>query len=77
MGNTSNNKWIKTWSIVQDEQAGAHHLLSGGDDGEVSRRRLNSRAQPVGNVPCQLVLPSRALSIPRIGLVKNIADVYK
>ena len=31
MGNTSNNKWIKTWSIVQDEQAGAHYLVSGGD----------------------------------------------
>ena len=39
MGNTSNNKWIKTWSIVQDEQAGAHYLVSGGDVMGKPRRR--------------------------------------
>ena len=38
--------------IVQDEQAGAHYLVSGGDVmGKPRRRRLNSRAQPAGMYP--------------------------
>ena len=76
MGNTSNNKWIKTWSIVQDEQAGAHYLVSGGDVmGEAAPQAPNNRAQPAGNT---LLVGITWQGTPfKIGLVKNIADVYK
>ena len=77
MGNTSNNKWIKTWSIVQDEQAGAHYLVSGGDVMGKPRRRhqITERSR----LECTLLvsITLAGLSHSRIGLVKNIADVYK
>ena len=36
--------------IVQDEQAGAHYLVSGGDVmGEAAPQAPNNRAQPAGS----------------------------
>ena len=37
--------------IVQDEQAGAHYLVSGGDVMGKPPQAGNSRAQPAG-IPC-------------------------
>ena len=53
MGNTSNNKWIKTWSIVQDEQAGAHYLVSGGDVmGEAAPQAYQIAERSRLEIPC-------------------------